>query len=103
MSLPGDDIFEAGQGEGDKVWDGSQGQDSVTYPSVTTASPLSIDLREEDRSNNPTVVNLLETAPTGPYPATLPVGIGTTTGTEIGTHVYISVENVIAGAGNDSL
>lgn len=98
---PGDDLIIAGIGGGVDVIDGESGSDTVAYPSIST--PVTIDLRTEDRStvsvgNGETVGSTLVSQG---YSANLAVGIAT--GVDIETDILISIENAEGGTGPDTI
>ena len=91
----GNDTIVGGQGGGDDLYNGGSGTDLLTYPSATHS--VTIDLREQDRSANPTVASVLDAAS---LPTNTPVGLAT--GTDIGTDVLISIEDATGGSGDDT-
>ena len=99
----GNDIIRAGAGGGDDLIDAGGGNDTVRYDSAV--SGISVDLRLADRSTialpvHPagTVGGLL--AANG-YLASTPAAL--VTGADISVDVLIGVENIVGGAGNDTI
>ncbi len=97
----GNDMIIAGAGNGDDIIDGGSGTDTVTYPSAV--NPISVDLRQIDRSGTATLhsgtIGALLVA--NGYAASTPVGIAT--GGDIDVDVLVSIENVTGGAGDDTI
>lgn len=99
----GNDIIRAGAGGGDDLIDGGAGNDTVYYDSA--ASGISVDLRLADRSAVALPVHAAGTvgallAANG-YAATTPVAL--VTGADVSVDVLIGIENVVGGAGNDTI
>ncbi|WP_294193296.1 VCBS domain-containing protein, partial [uncultured Sphingomonas sp.] len=106
----GNDTIVGGAGEGDDLYDGGSGTDTVTYTSQGTGANLVINLVEADRSQGAGAV-----FPTG-APAdigarlqaimarnNLPVttAVGYAYGGAIGVDAMRGIENVTSGAGDD--
>ena len=97
----GDDTIIGGSGNGDDVYDGGTGANTVVYSSATNS--ITVDLTLADRQLQPAsgggTIGALLVA--GGYAANLPVGKAE--GVDIGTDALINVQNVVAGAGNDTI
>ncbi|MBN9022953.1 MAG: hypothetical protein J0H08_12845, partial [Rhizobiales bacterium] len=99
----GSDRIIGGSGNGDDVYDGGGGGNTMIYTSATHS--ITVDLNLLDRSTTPaseggTVGDMLETA-LGSGTANTPVGLAS--GVDIGTDALLNISNVIAGAGGDTL
>jgi len=97
----GDDTIIGGSGNGDDVYDGGTGANTVVYSSATNS--ITVDLNLADRHLQPasgggTIGDLLVA---GGYAADMPVGKAE--GVDIGTDALINVQNVVGGAGNDTI
>jgi Ca2+-binding RTX toxin-like protein len=97
----GEDTIIGGSGNGDDVYNAGIGSDTVVYSSATNA--ITVDLTQIDRFNQSasgggTIGDLLTAALLDPH--TL---VGKGQGVDIGTDALINIENVIGGAGNDSI
>ena len=103
----GNDTIVAGVGGGNDYFDGGDGINTITYPSLSEAEPVIIDLNAEDRSDNADVVALLEEQG---LPANTPVGLARDLPPDIppaeggiNIDVLISFENAVGGQGSDSI
>ncbi|SHK05824.1 type I secretion C-terminal target domain (VC_A0849 subclass) [Shimia gijangensis] len=104
----GDDIIVGGSGAGNDYFDGGAGDDTVTYPSVSAASNLTIDLREVNRDGQ-----ILDSGAGGTtldvgafltgigHDADEHVGYAYDSNDEMSYDILVNIENVVGGAGND--
>ena len=97
----GDDTIIGGSGNGDDVYDGGTGANTVVYSSATNS--ITVDLNLADRhlqsaNGGGTIGDLLLA---GGYAADTP--FGKAEGVDIGTDALINVQNVVGGAGNDTI
>jgi hypothetical protein len=88
-------------GAGDDVYDGGTGNNTVEYPSATNS--ITVDLTVEGRSGQSTLggTTIGALLASAGFAVTLPVGYAQ--GADIGTDVLVDVQNVIGGAGNDTI
>ena len=104
----GDDEIVGGTGNGDDIYDGGPDNDTVVYSSATNR--IVVDLRAIARESedvrgadgaggNPDTIGELLVA--GSIAAS--TAVGKADGVDIGTDALLSVENVIAGQGNDKV
>ncbi len=98
----GDDIIRATVGDGNDVYDGGAGIDTVDYSA--TSGGVKVDLTPMDRSGEsvsgaPGSVAAMMAA--AGLAASTPVGLAT--GGQTATDVLISIENVVGSSGNDTV
>ena len=100
----GNDVVVGGANDGDDYVDGGNGSDTVVYAGQT--SDLTIDLRASNRQADPTLSGDVATR----LGAALQSGTGSATtasgyaiGGTMGVDALVNVENVTAGAGNDTI
>jgi Ca2+-binding RTX toxin-like protein len=97
----GNDTIIGGAGNGDDVYDGGTGTDTAVYSSATHS--ITVDLNASDRSSQLANVEgsigaLLAAASLDPH--TL---VGYAQGVDIDTDALIGFENVVGGAGDDTI
>jgi len=97
----GNDTIIGGAGNGDDVYDAGTGTDTAVYPSATHS--ITVDLNASDRSGQlanvaGTIGALLTAASLDPH--TL---VGYAQGVDIDTDALIGIENVVGGAGDDTI
>ena len=108
----GDDTIVGGAGNGDDVYDAGDNTDTVVYSSATNS--ITVDLNEIARAGqavlgadgggpNPDTIGALLVAANHAPPYAANMAVGYAQGVDIGTDALISVENVVAGAGNDTI
>ena len=108
----GDDTIVGGAGNGDDVYDAGDNTDTVVYSSATNS--ITVDLNEIARAGqavlgadgggpNPDTIGALLVAANHAPPYAANMAVGYAQGVDIGTDALIGVENVVAGAGNDTI
>jgi Ca2+-binding RTX toxin-like protein len=108
----GDDTIVGGAGNGDDVYNAGDDTDTVVYSSATNS--ITVDLREMARAGqavlgadgggpNPDTIGALLVAANHAPPYGANMAVGYAQGVDIGTDALIGVENVVAGAGNDTI
>ena len=108
----GDDTIIGGSGNGDDVYDAGGGSNTVIYSSAINS--ITVDLNLADRSAlsvrgadgagpNPDTIGALLTAANHVPPYDPHMAVGYADGIDIGTDVLIGFQNVVGGAGNDTI
>ena len=108
----GDDTIIGGSGNGDDVYDAGGGSNTVIYSSAINS--ITVDLNLADRSAlsvrgadgagpNPDTIGALLTAANHVPPYDTHMAVGYADGVDIGTDVLIGFQNVVGGAGNDTI
>ena len=108
----GDDTIIGGSGNGDDVYDAGGGSNTVIYSSAINS--ITVDLNLADRSAlsvrgadgagpNPDTIGALLTAANHVPPYDTHMAVAYADGVDIGTDVLIGFQNVVGGAGNDTI